>query len=395
MATPVLTLALIGCGDVAYFHIKAAIALSGRVQIVAAIDPCIERAQLVATYLEKLQPAVSHVSVFASLAEALAAREKRACDFMAVDILVPHHLHKPITFEALDAGLHVLLEKPISTSLQEAREILEKGKESKVVFMIAENAQYWPEIVKAHELIQQGVIGNIVTARAVYNERYRGYAGGDSKEDTPSSTGDSRYEEATFPKIDRKERAEDRWRGVRAQAGGGMVMDGGSHWIRPLRMWMGEIDKIVGVTGRVLPEMEGETLAKAIFKFKSGQMATFECTMSYTPFAPDPWWRITGTTGEITIDELGIWLHTEDPRYTSQQPPHHHHPSEDHRGILMLDPPKGYPESFTPEMEDFYMAVCHGKSLAAPPEMAFGELAAAFAIYESVERQAWVAPQSI
>ena len=60
-----------------------------------------------------------------------------------------------------------------------------------------------------------------------------------------------------------------------AKAGGGIVIDGGAHWIRPLRMWLGEIKEVVAVTDRLIPEMEGETFARAL-KFETGTIALFD-----------------------------------------------------------------------------------------------------------------------
>ncbi len=42
----------------------------------------------------------------------------------------------------------------------------------------------------------------------------------------------------------------------------GIALDGGSHWIRPLRIWLGEIDEVVGLIGHPLSSMQGESLVK-------------------------------------------------------------------------------------------------------------------------------------
>ena len=53
------------------------------------------------------------------------------------------------------------------------------------------------------------------------------------------------------------------WRFDQARTGGGVVIDGSSHWLRPLRMWLGEIDEVVAALGHHLQPMEGESLARA------------------------------------------------------------------------------------------------------------------------------------
>ena len=153
-------------------------------------------------------------------------------EFDAVDLMLPHDLHEPFAMASFEAGKHLLLEKPLAPTLSACDRILAAARKSDKVFMVAENAQYWPEIVKAKELIEAGAIGEIITARAAFVMAF-----------------DKRW----FPD-------EKPWRFELERTGGGITIDGGSHWIRPLRMWLGEIDEVVGVTDRPLSAMEGESL---------------------------------------------------------------------------------------------------------------------------------------
>src|SRR5262249_56843851 len=98
---------------------------------------------------------------YPSLAAALADR-----DFDAALIAVPHHLHENVAIEALGAGLHVLLEKPLASTPDACDRILAAADASGTVFMVAENAQYWPEVLTVRDLVADGAIGEGVTARA-------------------------------------------------------------------------------------------------------------------------------------------------------------------------------------------------------------------------------------
>ena len=81
-------------------------------------------------------------------------------------IAVPHHLHEPVAIEALRARLHVLLEKPLAPTLDACDRMLAAAREAGTVFMVAENAQYWPEVLTVRDLIRDGAIGDVITARA-------------------------------------------------------------------------------------------------------------------------------------------------------------------------------------------------------------------------------------
>jgi UDP-N-acetyl-2-amino-2-deoxyglucuronate dehydrogenase len=329
-----LRLALVGCGAIARYHLDGLQEHAPRIQVTAAVDVDADKAAAYA--------AETGAAAFTSLDEAL---EKG--DFDAVDLMLPHDLHEAAAIQCFQAGKHVLLEKPMALDLDACDRILAAAKAAGTVFMVAENAQYWPEIVKAAEVIESGAIGDIITARAAFTYEFDPYW---FKEDEP-------------------------WRYQKGRTGGGITIDGGSHWIRPLRMWMGELDEVVGTIGHPLAQMEGESLTRALFRFASGKTAVFDAMMIDTVMAPDPWWRVTGTKGELTIDpgfEGALKLY-----------------DADHREGRQLMEIKGYPQSFGPELADFAAAVLDGTALAAGPEQALGELRTALAIYRSAESGRW------
>ncbi len=275
-----------------------------RISVSAAIDIDADRAN---AFSER-----TGARAFATLDDALVGG-----DFDAMDIMLPHDLHESAVMQCFDAGKHVLLEKPMAPTLDACARILEAAERTGVVFMVAENAQYWPEVVKAKEVIDSGAIGEPVTARAAFanNPLRDGFFDPDAK--SP-------------------------WRFNAARAGGGITIDGGSHWIRPLRMWLGEIDSVVATTARPLADMQGESLARALLRFRGGITAAFDAIYLDSVFAPDDMWRVTGTTGELTISSRGggLWLWNASKR----------------RGELLLQS-GGYPKSFGGEMKDFAAAV--------------------------------------
>ncbi len=191
--------AVVGCGAIAHWHLDAIERAGIPITVTAAVDP--DGAQ--AARLAARTGAVA----YASLAAALAAG-----GFDAALIAVPHHLHEQLATEALAAGVHVLLEKPLAPTL-DACDADPRRPRSRAgaVFMVAENAQYWPEVLTVRDLVRDGVIGEVVTARAAtFFPALGDFYGGDRP-----------------------------WRFDRAAAGGGVVIDTGSHWLRPLRVWLG------------------------------------------------------------------------------------------------------------------------------------------------------------
>lgn len=331
MSGGAVDLALVGCGAISEWH-RMALREVPEIRITAAVDVDRARAEAVA--------AATGARAHASLDEALAAG-----GFDAVDLMVPHHLHEPLALQALAAGVHVLLEKPLAPSVEACERILAAAARSRKVFMVGENAQYWPEVTIAQELIADGAIGELVTAHAhLFFPPLAAYYGGERP-----------------------------WRFERASAGGGVCIDTGSHYIRPLRMWLGEVDEVVAAFERPFRRMQGESLARALLRFRSGRIAGLDLLLHEGPIGRQDLFRITGTRGEILIGTRVVLV------------------DDEHRTGVAARPevPQGYLRSYTGEFRDFAGAVLHGSPLAAGPEVSLGELRTALAMERSARSRRW------
>ena len=83
-----------------------------------------------------------------------------------VDICLPTFLHENVAVEALQAGRHVLLEKPIALTFDSAGRIVDAAKASAGMFMVAQVLRFWPEYVKIKELKDAGELGENITVYA-------------------------------------------------------------------------------------------------------------------------------------------------------------------------------------------------------------------------------------
>ena len=84
----------------------------------------------------------------------------------ALDIALPHHLHRDAVVAALGAGKHVMVEKPLARTLEEADEMLEAARRAGVLFLVAEDYRFMPQARRARELIEQGKIGEVFHLRS-------------------------------------------------------------------------------------------------------------------------------------------------------------------------------------------------------------------------------------
>ena len=90
----------------------------------------------------------------------------------AVSICSPNSTHAPYSIMALEAGKHVLCEKPMALELADTRRMMEAAEKAGKILMIGHNQRLLPTHRKARELLQSGMIGNILSVQS--NFRHRG-----------------------------------------------------------------------------------------------------------------------------------------------------------------------------------------------------------------------------
>ena len=249
---------------------------------------------------------------------------------------------------------------------------------------MAENSQYWPEVMRAQQLIRDGAIGVALSGR--------GYHAGVHEPDAPWAKRGVNGEEAPA------------WRFDKAIMGGGVVVDGGAHWIRPLRMLLGEIEEVTGVTARPVSDYEGESLGRALFRHESGVVSVYEATVLPGGAALGPsgsGWQIVGTEGEIRVDAGSVGPGSV-MLYNAQHPDGLDvHPEPAANQIYDIyrevwEPCSGYASTFGYELADFAAAITEGRPPAVPvdgprsqPEHSLTEMRTAQALYRSAETGRW------
>jgi len=140
------------------------------VEIIAVADICKERRELA-------QKTLPGARIYHHATELL---DNEATNLDFVDISTPPCYHARITHEALDRNLHVLCEKPLATSTQSAREMLEHAKRAKRVLFPCHNYKHAPVVKAINEVIESGKLGTIrsVTLNTFRNTHAKGVPGG-------------------------------------------------------------------------------------------------------------------------------------------------------------------------------------------------------------------------
>uniref|UniRef100_A0A942YAM9 Gfo/Idh/MocA family oxidoreductase n=1 Tax=Neobacillus citreus TaxID=2833578 RepID=A0A942YAM9_9BACI len=259
-STPI-RVGLIGGGGIATFHITGYREHADTITIGAVADAVPATAEA--------RGAELGVPAFTDYREML----ERA-DIDAVDICLPHHLHRDAIVAAARAGKHVLCEKPLCLTPEEAADVESAVREAGVTLMCAHNQLFMPAVAKAKELIDDGALGTVYEVRTTDSFR---------NEFDPSNMG---------------------WRAHASTSGGGELIDTGYHPSYLLMHLAGGVP--VSATAMLsthrLGFMEGEDSAQCLFRFDNGAVGQLVTSWAYEPAAGTERFSVVGELGSLTSD---------------------------------------------------------------------------------------------
>ena len=274
-----LKIGIIGCGEIAVQTAKA-IHLAKNAEIGIVMD--------IREYLAKDLGMKYNVPYTTDLDEVLKS------DIDAVYIATPHDTHADLTIKAAEAGKHVLVEKPIATNLEDADRMIEACRKAGVKLSVCFVLRYSPPVVKAKELIDANVIGNIIGIHTC------------TLLDKPSSYWEGGY----------TGRVKNNWRAYKKRAGGGVLIMNVIHNIDYLRYATGlEVIRAYSEYDTLATPVEVEDCIVVSLRYSNkavGSIVASSCAKGgIGPFrmAQD---RIMGDKGQIILNDPLLVYVTED-----------------------------------------------------------------------------------
>ena len=236
-----LKAAIIGCGNIYVNHANALIN-SDFAELIAVTDINENKAKVAADKY--------NCKYYTDYKEML-----QNTDIDVVHICTPHFLHSTMAIDCIEAGKHVLVEKPMDISVKKAEEMIAaKNKYNKHLSVVFQN-RYNETSIKAKELIEQGTLGKIKGIKAIVTwNRDKNYYVSDS------------------------------WRGKWATEGGGVLINQAIHDLDLIQWFGGAIDSVKGNADlRMLNGViEVEDTADATITFSSGAVGIFYATNCYS-----------------------------------------------------------------------------------------------------------------
>jgi predicted dehydrogenase len=341
--------AVIGTGSISDFHLKS-YARHPDAELVAVCDLNAERARQKA---DQFGAAKSYSDYKELLADP---------DIDAVSVCTWNNTHAEISIAALRAGKHVLVEKPLCTTVEEALRIQEAVKETGKQLMIGYVRRYDPNARLLKEFVDKGEFGDLYYAKASSIRRH-GNPGG--------------------------------WFADRSRSGGGPLIDIGVHMIDLCWYMMGR-PKAVTVSGNTYRKLGNranirnlshykaadwdpkvntvEDLASAMIRFENGASLQVDVSFALHAQKDEASIKLYGDKGGFEIDpEIVIVTEKHDTILNVT-------PQTDHRGFH-------FEAAFQSEIDHFIECVREGRKPISPVEDGVEMMKILNAVYESAERR--------
>lgn len=271
----------------------------------------------------------------------------------AVYIAVPHYLLAPLTRQALEAGKHVLTEKPLGISLEEVNQLVNLAKGRQLALGVFYEMRYAPAHALARQLIQADAIGKIFGVQI------------QTLIDKPLSYWQSGY----------SGRSGNPWRSIKAQAGGGVVLMNTSHLLDALFYMTGlAVTSVSAEIGTLVADVEVEDIAAATLRFHNGAVGSLIAGAHIRGAHHAEYCCLYGTEGQIRLPDpygsepLRIFLKRTFGEFTSEQ-----------WHSIPMEPVPVYERA----IEDFTQAVQSNQCVPIDANAARKVLAVVLAIYQS------------
>ncbi len=190
----------------------------------------------------------------------------------ATIVATPHHLLAPLSLSLIQAGKHVLSEKPGAIRADQLEAVVKEAREKDVRYMLGFNHRFHEGFIKAREVVDSGRIGKIQFIRSIY-----GFGG--------------------------RQGFEKEWRHNRAVSGGGELIDQGVHMIDMVHSFIGPCARVHGVFDSLFWNTEVEDNACVLMHNDQKQMASIH--VSWSQWKPMHRFEIYGDMGYIVVEGLG------------------------------------------------------------------------------------------
>jgi len=185
----------------------------------------------------------------------------------AISVCTPPSTHAEIMLHAIETGVHVLCEKPLTIKLEEAKKVFQAVQRTPLVLMMASKFRFVDDLIKAKGVIDSGILGRLVLFENVFCSR-----------------------------VDMR----NRWNANKAIAGGGVLFDNGTHSVDIARFLLGPIVTVQAQHGIQVQGIEVEDTCRMYFQSQRGVMGSVDVSWSIHKDT-ESYINVYGTEGSLSL----------------------------------------------------------------------------------------------
>ncbi len=265
-----INFALVGCGRISKRHseLLGEYQIAGA-QLVAVCDKIVSKAQVIADKYS--------IPAYACLHDMMKVEK-----IDVVVVLTESGLHAQHTIELAPYGAHVVVEKPMALTLDDADAMIEACDKHGVKLFVVKQNRFNVPIVQLRKALDQGRFGKLImgTVRVRWCRPQAYYD-------------------------------QDSWRGTWAYDGG-VLTNQASHHVDLLEWMMGDVESVFAKSKHALADIEAEDTAVVILKFRNGALGVIEATTAIRPKDLEGSISILGETGSVevggfAVNEMKTW----------------------------------------------------------------------------------------
>lgn len=215
--------------------------------------------------------------IYANYRDMATAERSRPDGIEAVSIVTPNHLHAPVARAFLEVGIHVICDKPVTTTSADARMLCELAKENGLLFAVTHNYSANAMVRQAREMVQKGQLGDLRIVQVEYAQDWL----------------------AEPIELDGQKQAA--WRTDPAQAGGGAIGDIGSHAWQLADFITGlEIESLCAELSSLVPGRRIDDNVHVMLRYANGARGSLWASQVAPGHGNDLSIRVYGSNGSLS-----------------------------------------------------------------------------------------------
>jgi predicted dehydrogenase len=305
--------------------------------------------------------------IYADYAEMAQAEAARPDGIEAVSIVTPNHMHAPVARAFLEAGIHVICDKPVTTNSADARMLRDLAHERGLIFAVTHNYSAYPMVRHARQMVREGQLGEIRVVNVQYAQDW------------------------LAEPIEQNGQKQAEWRTDPARAGGGAIGDIGTHAWQLADTILGRpLEALAAQLSSFVPGRAVDDDVQVLLRYQGGARGILWASQVAPGHANDLRIGVYGSRGSVQWrqerpDEL-LWTPLDEPTRIVKRGSSAANAAAARVSRIPGGHPEGYLEAFASLYGEIAAHLLAARNSVAPPsDAAFPTIADGLRAVEFIE----------